>query len=851
MDDTAAQIPSIRLPDAPVLVAGLTQSVIVSPDGEVSDIANGQIRSALGAALPLLCHTPATCRRTGLEWFPTYDILELYAFVRPARFCVPTPKGLCAATGQGAPESLEDQAIGLIRAVSLLLKELAALPEAEQRRLAAVARPMARANWCWGPSVLAALAAEYEARTQLAPFEGYKVWKNLGEWPEHAPETPPGSQPVDPGETRRRLASLLGDESEDRPQQADYASAATAAFQPREAKGLPHFVLAEAGTGVGKTLGYVAPASLWAEKNQAPVWISTYTRNLQRQIDTEMDRLFPDAAEKRSRVVVRKGRENYLCLLNLDDAVRGLQTQPHQAIPLGLMARFTAATRDGDLVGGDFPSWLTELLGDRFTTSLADQRGECIYSACGHYQKCFIEKAVRRARQADLVVANHALVMVQAALGGLDDNMMPQRYVFDEGHHLFDAADKAFAAHLSGMEGEELRRWLRGAEAGRVSRARGLKRRLEEVLAGRENLAEYLAQGLRASLILPATGWRKRLEEGAPSGAMEQFLLAVRAQVLARAAGEDRGYSLECEAKPALDAVLAQAAELDRGLARIEQPLRDLRKALAALLDQDADELETADRQRIEGAVRSLQRRALAQLGAWRDMLGSLVSETPMEFVDWFELARSQGREIDVGMCRHWVDPTLPMVQSLSPTAHGILVTSATLRDGTGDADHDWAVAEDRSGAAHLPMPAIRAGLKSPYDYANHTKILIIQDVDRNQMDQIAAAYRELFLAARGGALGLFTAITRLKAVHQRLSGPLEQAGLPLFGQHVDHMDVSTLIDIFRAERDACLLGTDAVRDGVDVPGESLRLIVFDRVPWPRPDILHKARKSAFLGRAL
>jgi ATP-dependent DNA helicase DinG len=63
-------------------------------------------------------------------------------------------------------------------------------------------------------------------------------------------------------------------------------------------------------------------------------------------------------------------------------------------------------------------------------------------------------------------------------------------------------------------------------------------------------------------------------------------------------------------------------------------------------------------------------------------------------------------------------------------------------------------------------------------------------------------------------------------------------------------MDTGTLIDIFRAEEDACLLGTDAVRDGVDVPGRSLRLIVFDRVPWPRPDILHRARKAEFGGPA-
>jgi len=69
-----------------------------------------------------------------------------------------------------------------------------------------------------------------------------------------------------------------------------------------------------------------------------------------------------------------------------------------------------------------------------------------------------------------------------------------------------------------------------------------------------------------------------------------------------------------------------------------------------------------------------------------------------------------------------------------------------------------------------------------------------------------------------------------------------------LLAQHIDAMSTATLVDIFRAEEDSCLLGTDAVRDGVDVPGRSLRLIVFDRVPWPRPDILHRARKAAFGG---
>ena len=96
-----------------------------------------------------------------------------------------------------------------------------------------------------------------------------------------------------------------------------------------------------------------------------------------------------------------------------------------------------------------------------------------------------------------------------------------------------------------------------------------------------------------------------------------------------------------------------------------------------------------------------------------------------------------------------------------------------------------------------------------------------------------------------GGALGLSTAISRLRAVWRLLAGPLEDAGLHLLAQHMDALDTGTLVDIFRDDPHASLLGTDALRDGVDVPGHSLRLVVMEGVPWPRPDVLHAARRAA------
>ena len=126
--------------------------------------------------------------------------------------------------------------------------------------------------------------------------------------------------------------------------------------------------------------------------------------------------------------------------------------------------------------------------------------------------------------------------------------------------------------------------------------------------------------------------------------------------------------------------------------------------------------------------------------------------------------------------------------------------------------------------------------------------MLIVTDIRRGDLAGLAHAYRSLIEAAAGGTLGLFTAIARLRAVHARINDPLARAGLPLYGQHVDPIDTGTLVDIFRAEPHASLLGTDALRDGVDVPGASLRQVVMECVPWPRPTVLQAARRAGHAG---
>jgi len=172
-------------------------------------------------------------------------------------------------------------------------------------------------------------------------------------------------------------------------------------------------------------------------------------------------------------------------------------------------------------------------------------------------------------------------------------------------------------------------------------------------------------------------------------------------------------------------------------------------------------------------------------------------------------------------------------------------MTSATLTDRTGREEEDWGVAVARSGAPHIGVMPQMSAHESPFDYAGQAEVLIVTDVPRGDIPALAGAYGRLIEASGGGVLGLFTAIRRLRAVHGRIADRLARGGLPLYAQHVDPIDTGTLVDIFRDDPAASLLGTDALRDGVDVPGRSLRLVVMEQVPWPRPTILHRARRLA------
>lgn len=843
-----------------------------------------------------------------------YDLLELFAFICPTISCAPSLLGLSEALLLGPVD--RGGAISRVMDIVTILGQRCKDSDLGFRLLAqAGIEALAKLDWPWAP-YLSARLKETQIPDDFQRPDPLRVWTLLEEWEEGPPRPAPSHIVLDFAEIEQALKTKLNDIGldEDRPEQSQFAQGVRSLFDPKWMPDQPQFLLAEAGTGIGKTLGYLIPSLLWAEKSGGQVWISTYTRALQKQIWQDTKRLIPDPKAHEDQIAVRKGRENYLCLLNYQDRI-GALTMAQFGLEAILLARWIVYTLDGDLLSGDRPSWIEKLKPNPLGThsplsvmALIDRRGECTYGACPHYRVCFIEKSQRRAKTARLVIANHALVLSQAAFDHYDKALeLPitphsdehlsvsepalSRLIFDEGHHLFAAADSAFRTQISLQEAHELRRYIRGPESAH-KRGRGLESRLKDLLDDQDTEAKTALKSLiRAASILPSDGFSGRLklmidkgdetdlsqEQSQAQGPIEALMHEVITQLMLRQDGygaklpysrlSDSGF--ESDLYPVMSALKEAASEAAKAVRHLELSFTALVKALEQKLKtmaQTSEALEIAHKSilfsRLEGIGRGLQRRARHTLPSWRGLLDDISLDQDDEasrekkslFVDFLSLQTFQNRIFDVAINRHYRDPSLPLAEVVIKPAQSVLVASATLADPSIDTDNDQAkdpfsLAISQTGASHLLMGARTLRIQSPFQYAHQARAFVVTDVPKDDTLSVALAIQSLFMASKGGGLGLFTAISRLRAVHKLLKPALNEQGINLLAQHVDQWEVPDLISLFKSDPDSCLLGTDAVRDGIDVPGRALRLLVFDRLPWARPDILHRERRTILGGK--
>lgn len=752
------------------------------------------------------------------EWptldMPLFDVLELALFVHPTRSFAPSLRSLLGAYGLSFAAKSVERAQSLQRVYHELL---AGFPLSDRTR--DILTFMTSRRWAWGEALCDFFHIPASERLpRLKTEKQLAVWEDLPKWSFGAPTKSASLLPVetttDAESVLVRLSATALGNPEPRPQQKNMAQRVLHALLHGTPEKITMTAL-QAPTGTGKTLAYVAGALAFRQDQNEQVWISTFTKNLQKQIA----KTFSDIDE-RNQLAVRKGRENYLCLLNFE---RESVTAGHYG--LGFIARWIQETSDGDFVSGDFPKWLPDWLGLGDSLKLTDRRGECLFAGCPHFRRCFIERSISESVEAPIVLANHALTLFAGRNSSAETgSLLPQRLIFDEAHHLFDAADSAYALYLSGRELREFATWIGFSER------RGLLPRLDRLLAEYPNkmVQECTALLREMATDFPTEGWLRRLRSSEKtSNTSEDFLRLIFG--VCAASGQE-GQNREADIPPALfdeAATLAFKVFLQKLLSRLEH--------LGERIAIWEDELKTSGSpalSQLSGLRWWLSRKIDQTLTPWLQLLQTANRDSV--FADWAELVVGGHGLYDVGLKRHWVNPLSAFREHLKSHVQSVIMTSATL--STSDLE---AFGEEASSSELTRYT-------STFDYAVQARVIIVTDVDWAQNAHLADAFLKLIRASGGGALGLFTAIARLKSVHSLVASNLAKAEIPVFAQHVDALDNGTLVELFRDDENSCLFGTDAMRQGIDVPGRSLRLVICDKLPRPVPTVLLRERCKKF-----
>lgn len=624
----------------------------------------------------------------------------------------------------------------------------------------------------------------------------------------------PAAAPPDPAAVAAILgpAGAIADQFpnyEHRPQQMDLAHQVAAAFRD----GL--HLLAEAGTGTGKSLAYLVPALLWAANTGERVVVSTHTITLQEQL-WQKDLPFVNAALDLDRVPIAlvKGRNHYICLRKWEEQLArlGLADSDAERAFHARMVTWLAETDSGDraelgVQGGEEDGW-RQVMSDTDT---------CIGARCKwHARHCFAFRARRQARDALLLVANHSLVLADRKTGG--QVLPPYRYlVVDEAHHLEAVATDQLGCTIA---------------------ERDLHALLSHLVRGPHGPG--LLAGVRRR-------WPQPLPARAPVGQPGDDLLTLLADLAPRAR---LAADILCRSLAGVVEALAGAEEDPRQLRLTEavflDPLWsdvelaaanaiDLLRLLAEGMGQLGEELDGLDPRPDDIDSTLVEVQSLAgQLRQTAFDLESILAAAAPGMVYWLEAAARPGNGARLTLRSAPVHVGHLLRAELWDNLHGAALLSATLAVGGS-----FAHAQSRLGLAELPADRLATALiPSPFAYPEQALVLIPSDLPNPNAPTFAAAVSaflgDLLPRIGGRALVLFTSHRQLQTVYNDLKEPLTGANLRPLAQGLDG-NRGRLLDEFRGAGSAVLFGSASFWEGVDLPGEQLSCVVLVRLPFAPP----------------
>lgn len=655
---------------------------------------------------------------------------------------------------------------------------------------------IARLQAIWAPAtVKAALNSAPKPRPPCGPVEGVRS----------------GAEEVERALGPDGAIAQVMPGYESRPRQREMAMAVAAAISRGE------ILLAEAGTGIGKSQAYLVPLALHVAATGERGLVSTATRTLQDQLIDHDVPLVRRALNLDLAVTVMKGRSNYLCLRKLVEAYEGARDSLLAEDRLRLLPVLSWALRSEALDLAEFRSDADGTTAE-FLASLAANSDTCTGTLCPMRKGCALTRLRNRAVKSDLLIVNHALWFA-----GSEAEIIPDvhRVVFDEAHTLEDAATEHYTLEISGerLERLVLSLWNPGTEEGTLAAARAAL----ATFAKPQGAALALVDGMCATC-------NRLLSSSSSLGT----LLDALAQRLAhdgpgrtRLRAEHLGHP---QYKAVSEAVEAACVELRSLAASL--------KALAAELDE-ADEPDDSGAEVVGGATSLVTLSSAAEeVLRFAEEAEEVVALEDPDRVFYVERTRSstvlRAAPIEIG-------------QTLAKTVFDRLAT-VVLTSATLSVAGNMGYFEDRLGLGALSSRLITASYASEFDFATQACLCVPTDIpdptDAGWVDRMGAAIVEVVQASRGRALVLFTSRSHLEEVWQARRAEIQDLGFTVYSQLAELSPALAGLR-FAEDTHSVLFATRSFFEGVDIPGESLSCVVLTRLPFAVPtDPLVEARRE-------
>ncbi len=629
-------------------------------------------------------------------------------------------------------------------------------------------------------------------------------------------------------EERGPISSQM-EKFEQRKEQKGMAQAVGSAFNQGD------FLLVEAGAGVGKSLAYLVPALLWAEKNKDRTVISTNTKNLQEQLFFKDLPLLEKALPFDFKTTLLKGKKNYLCLYRLytliNKAEYELPLEDQKA--LCNLAVWAAETSSGDIAEN---SGFDLSRNGSLWNSVCCEGSSCLNQECPHYQKCFYLKVRKEAQKSHLVIVNHSLFF--AELLTESRALSAENLILDEAHNLENAATQFLGKEISFWKIKET-----------LDRLYHRRMNIEWGVLGEVKLALQ-----RSALKKMDRSWledklRKIIEElGKTYKSSEEFFKKVPSNL--------KGFSADDYLKLRYkkdDRVVAILSEDGEKLISSFKKLHDKLKVVSVALE----ELKSSELEGKRDILQQLQT-GMAEIQDLIDVSLTLFSAEDEDYVYWAECP-AQKEGIDSKFCMAPLEVGESLNELIYENLRTAIFTSATL-----SVNGDFTYIKERLGLNLVDQERVKTiCLGSTFSFENQAKVLIPSFVPSPKSEGYVEMTKELIQDCgkrfRKNILALFTSYEMLDQVYSSLKSGFKNEGIVLLAQGKDGQSTN-LFERFKGEKGAILLGTSSFWEGVDAPGKALEILILVKLPFAVPteplasarmEKLEAAGKNPFLSYSL